>query len=380
MWRSVLGRVAKVMVAVVVIALLAGHVLGQPVLLSYVETGSMAPTLEPGDGFVAVPDAVAGEPEEGDVVVFRAREVGSGGLTTHRIVDERADGYVTRGDANTFSDQDSGEPLVRDPQVVAHALQINGEVVVIPHLGTAKEGIAGALTGVQTTIASLLGTRSLLGAQGLGYLLLAISVLAYLADVLFAERSGRERTLDRSIGRTGASTDQLLLIGVTTLVVLLTTATMVVPAGTHEVDYISAEFESDRPDVIERGTTVEQPFGIPNGGHLPVVSYLETETEDIAIDRSTVTIAGNGKERISIRIDAPDETGQQRAYVTEHRYLHVLPRPVLHWLYTIHPWLPILVIDLLAGGLVYGTGRLLQPRDRVRTRRTTAKRPDGLLS
>ncbi|MFC7138101.1 S26 family signal peptidase [Halobaculum litoreum] len=69
-----------------------GQALGQPVLVSYVETGSMAPTLAPGDGFVAVPAAVAGQVEAGDVVTFRAESVGGGGLTTHRVVDRRGGG------------------------------------------------------------------------------------------------------------------------------------------------------------------------------------------------------------------------------------------------------------------------------------------------
>jgi hypothetical protein len=36
--------------------------------LTYVETGSMEPTLEPGDGFVAIPAELAGPIDEGDVI------------------------------------------------------------------------------------------------------------------------------------------------------------------------------------------------------------------------------------------------------------------------------------------------------------------------
>jgi len=35
----------------------------------------MAPTLEPGDGFVAVPAELAGPVEEGDVVTFCVEEI-----------------------------------------------------------------------------------------------------------------------------------------------------------------------------------------------------------------------------------------------------------------------------------------------------------------
>jgi len=81
--RSSVGTLLTVLFVAVVIAMLVGQQLGQPILLGFVVTGSMSPTLEPGDGFVAVPPAIAGDIEEGDVVTFDARELEGGGLTTH---------------------------------------------------------------------------------------------------------------------------------------------------------------------------------------------------------------------------------------------------------------------------------------------------------
>ncbi len=118
-----LSQAAEVIVAALVIAMIAGQLLGQPAVVGYVETGSMSPTLEPGDGFVAVPAALAGPIEEGDVVTFRAEQLHGGGLTTHRVVGETERGYVTRGDANPFTDQDGVEPPVKDDQIVAVAWQ-----------------------------------------------------------------------------------------------------------------------------------------------------------------------------------------------------------------------------------------------------------------
>jgi len=149
--RSSAGTLLTVLFVAVVVAMLVGQQLGQPVLLGFVVTGSMAPTLEPGDGFVAVPPAFAGEIEEGDVVTFDARELEGGGLTTHRVVGETEEGYVTRGDANPFTDQDGPEPPVQDAQIVAVAWQLDDEVVTIPRLGTvamALQGLVGALVGL----------------------------------------------------------------------------------------------------------------------------------------------------------------------------------------------------------------------------------------
>ncbi len=107
-------RGGQAVVLVTLGALVVGQLLGQPILLGFVETGSMEPTIDTGDGFVAIPSELTDDPEPGDVIVFEATNIQGGGLTTHRVVEETSQGYVTRGDANPFTDQDSGEPHVRD--------------------------------------------------------------------------------------------------------------------------------------------------------------------------------------------------------------------------------------------------------------------------
>ncbi len=103
--------------------------------VSYADSGSMAPALSPGDGFLAVPAAVAGPPEVGDVVVYRSEGVDPGGLVVHRVVDRTSGGYVTRGDANPITDQQAGEPPVERKRILAHAVAVEGDVVALPGFG-----------------------------------------------------------------------------------------------------------------------------------------------------------------------------------------------------------------------------------------------------
>jgi signal peptidase len=65
--RSVAYTVLVGLLVLVAVLVGAGSVLGQPILLSYVETGSMEPTLEPGDGFAAISTAVT-SPVEGEMI------------------------------------------------------------------------------------------------------------------------------------------------------------------------------------------------------------------------------------------------------------------------------------------------------------------------
>lgn len=106
-----------------VLALILGQVLGQPVVLGFVTSESISPTQSEDDSSAAIPSQVADPIEEGDVIVFEAEEIQGGGLTTHRVVDETDREYITKGDNNAFTDQDNNEPPVKRTQVVAKALQ-----------------------------------------------------------------------------------------------------------------------------------------------------------------------------------------------------------------------------------------------------------------
>lgn len=374
MIRRGVKRGGRGIVLAVAVALLAGQLLGQPVLLGFVETGSMEPTIETGDGFVAVPSELTDDPEPGDVIVFEAEEIQSGGLTTHRVVEETPQGYVTRGDANPFTDQDGGEPYVRDAQIVAEAWTVNGEVVTIPAFGTAVMTAGDAIERAQTRLAAAVGVRELGGASGLAVPVLGLSIALYPVETV---RERRSASLDSRIGdggNGGGDEDawidpRLLSAGFALLVVLAAAAAMVVPAGTQSYDVISAEFDSERPLVIERGTTEEIPYPISNGDVVPTISYVESGDENVRVEPGRATVGSRGETTVTVAITAPDETGHYPTYVTEYRYLYVLPAPVIDALYEIHPWAPFAAIVSLLGGGTYALGRRLAGPGDARSRR-----------
>lgn len=359
------------------VAMILGQILGQPVLLGFVTSESMEPTIGTGDGFVAIPAALAGPVEEGDVVTFRAEEINGGGLTTHRVVEETDRGYVTRGDGNPFADQDNREPPVSDAQIVAVVWQPGGEVVTIPELGTFVTGIQSVLQGTQRQLAALFGSRSLLGTQGLAYLLGGLSLLAYLIDVRLS--SDRERTRERS-RETG--TNVRLVLGVFAAVIMLSaTAAMVLPAGPQAYGVVSAERDSPGPRVIEQGTNESVQYTTPNDGFVPVVRYIEPATDGIDVEPNSAVVPAQSSVNGTLTLTAPPETGYYRYHIVEHRYLLVLPQSTIESLYLVHPWLPIVVIDALLGGSFYLLGTALVDNGRVRRRsRNGPSRLDRLLT
>ena len=97
---------AAAVAASAVIVLLALAVAVGPALLPYrtyhVRSGSMAPGIPTG-ALVVLTEASASEIGAGDVITFD-RPDGESGSVTHRVVEVRPEGFVTKGDANAVAD------------------------------------------------------------------------------------------------------------------------------------------------------------------------------------------------------------------------------------------------------------------------------------
>jgi signal peptidase len=361
-----------------VAAILVGQFYGTPVLLSFVETGSMAPTMEAGDGFVAIPTAVAGPVERGDVVTFEARNLHGGGLTTHRVVGETDQGYVTQGDANTVTDQDDTEPPVSDGQIKAKALRIDGEVVVIPHLGTAVMGLQDGLERAQQGLAATFGTSAFLGTQGLSYLLFGFGILVY-AIGLFEERSGRPRDdRSRSRSRPHVYDGRTILLVSILFIATVSMGTMGAMSGTERIDIVSASFDSERPTVIPAGEQRQWNDTFYNGGVIPVVTTLEPTSGGIETGPPDhVRLSRGDSANVTVTVTAPPETGAYVRSYAEYRYFVVLPPSVILAVHAIHPWLAMGAVTAVISAAFVVPVLFLTGVGTIRTRERKRESPTG---
>ena len=365
--RSMVTRVLILVVFLFLASTVIGALLGQPIGLAFAETGSMSPTIDTGDGYIAVPTPVTDPVSEGDIVVFDAVNINDGGYVVHRVVDETDEGYITRGDANVVTDQDGDEPPVSDAQVRAKVLSVGDFVITIPGIGTAISATSGFVSSIQRELAIILGTRAVLGTQGLSYVLVGLGTATYLLSAV-AENQGKGRS--RETSRQSQTVDpQFITATMTILLVVMLTLTMVVPGGLQEFQYVSSESGQPGPDVIQQGTTEEVNYTIPSNGPLPVLAVIEPASDRAGVNKSVVFVPGNSEKAVTVTIDAPAETGVNVDAIVEHRYLAFLPQGVLLSLYGLHPWLPIVAVNLLVGGLFFGFAIALIGFDPIRISR-----------
>ena len=356
MVRHRLGTVLQAVVVLALVAIVVGQFIGQPVLVTYVTSDSMAPTISAGDGYLVLPSVVAGPVEEGDVIVFNAKTLhgGKGGLTTHRVVGETEQGFLTRGDNNPFTDQSGGEPPVKRVQIVGQAVSVGENPVVIPHLGTALTGVRSTMQNVQRWLAIRLGMRSLLGTRGLAYILLGIGGVLYAGSVVAERRNGgaaRRRSTGRRRRRGGLLPRRvpkiLLALALGGILVAGATVAMTVAGGVHEFGVVSAERDSPEATIIPAGGSERLDYSVPNGGVVPIVAYVDAASTGVETPTEGVLVRPGERETVGVELAVPPSTGYYPRYVVEHRYIAVLPRSWIHRLYLVHPWLPVVVIDAL---------------------------------
>ncbi len=352
---------------VIILALLIGQLLGQPMLI-FVETGSMEPTLDPGDGFIAIPQQFAGEISEGDVVMFDAQEVGGGGATTHRVVGVTEEGYITQGDANPFTDQDGGEPIVAEGQIQSVAVQVGGEMIVLPQIGVVVEFVSDTTAAIIAPIAESLGMEVPDG-QLVGLFVLAGGLVVLIIS-MFTE--GGQVVRSRVRRRKGLLENVFVVIAILTLVVIVPlNISMLMPSGVYGFEIVSSHSSSDSEGVIQAGESEEVTYMMQNGGHIPVVVFLQPASAGVEILEGQHVVGRASTVETGVIMHAPEETGPHLRMVQEHRYLMVLPPSLIAALHNIHPFIAITAINLWVIGLVtlltvsaLGTGR-----DRTRERR-----------
>lgn len=371
---GVVGRVANwlllVVLVLVAVALVSTVVIGQPAVLGVIESGSMEPTLSTGDGYVPIPALFVGDIEEGDVVTFETESIEGGQPTTHRVVDVTESGYITKGDANPVTDQDSGASPVATEDITAVALSLNGDVVRIPGLGVVVGLLRGGIGWLQETLASLFGADLFGGERGLA-LTLFTAGLALLGTEFVVERRGRSRqsqSRSRSRFDWNRIDNRLIVGGLVALLLLVATVGMLVPAGSTTFELISAESDAETPRVTAVGGTTERPFVSENAGLLPVRVIVEPDSTGVTVEDERFSLSRNGVHEQQLTTSAPAETGLYRRSVTEYRYFQLLPPSVIDSLHEFHPGAALAAVNLVIGSVAGGVGLLAIGTGTLRTR------------
>lgn len=332
--RSTLGTVVTGLLVVLAVLIIGTQILGFASPVGYVNTDSMKPQLDPGDGYIGIPKPLAGEISPNDVITYQAQTLNGGGLVTHRVVRKTDAGYITKGDNNPFTDQQGGEPPVTEAQIELVVLTINGDIVTIPHLGD----VAIAAQGLVNTAISTFGLKNF-SAGNPGIVVTVIGLLFVLvagASELITDENAR--SMERSTRRSATIDSRLVLAAVVLVLALPLLSVTALPSGTQEITILSTELaHPDDPSLIQTGTTAELNSTVTNSQLFPMVVILEPASEGVAFSEQVLTVPPGGTAQTRLRLTAPDEPGQYVRARSKTFYIHVLPVGLIAGLHRLHP-------------------------------------------
>lgn len=281
---------------VVAVAVLVAFQLTMPVSLSYATSGSMAPTIQEGSAYLVVHTESV---ETGDIITFYSARQEE--YVTHRVVDRTDEGYITKGDANTETDQSIGIPPVPPSSVVGVVFSVAGHPLTVP-------GAGPILANVQT--------YSLLIVAFIGI------VLGY--DSLTGDRRNSLRS--RDILRVGDIVSVLLI---TSFVACLLVIGM--GGSSHVLTQVVTMEGTAADHTIERGESATRTISVDTRT-LPLTTlYVDVDGADV-IDRTE----GESSLHLTVRIPPRDTIGLHRVHLRTYPYPRTLPYGVVDALHDVH--------------------------------------------
>ncbi|WP_297074115.1 signal peptidase I [Thermococcus sp.] len=308
-------------VVVFLLGSLAGFFLNRPVFLSYAYSDSMTPTINRGDLFLMNP--LARNFEVGDIVVFHRRD----GWTVHRIFAITENGLVTKGDNNVATDQQDGlYPPVKDSDVA-------GKVVVLFDKPLVLRGGGDLINSMR---------RVLSNPYAIVLLLIVGSTLTFSGGNRKQKRAKHYRV---SVKIIYAVASTLIIAGF----LFVTVASW----GTLAFTYSSTLAGNQREGWYLPGSTFDRNLTLENNAFYPFYYFVGGGNERAHLTGPTFfRIGGGSSATLSVHVTVPQDTRIYREEFEVKSYPAILPASLVVFLYSLSPYLPLVVYSLLLTGLL----------------------------
>jgi len=294
LYRALVGLVLVFMVMNI------GSFTGSAPCFAYVYSESMEPTLKINDAFIVIP---ARDYSVGDIIFFRPKKLDAE-IVTHRIVAVGKEGFITRGDNASGTDQSVGEPEVIAGSIVGKVAVVGGKPVVIKKMGFLAAAVRsrfGAFSKMISMAAIFLGA------------------VLYFLDIL-KHGSGR-KSVKRWRLRDLYHISGLIITCIVMISVLLS-------SRTQQVRYLVSSSPGTRSDMVEIGKPGNVPVTIKNNGILPVWNVAEG-ISPLKVIEAPKWIPPRGEGTIIVEIPPHHDPGWYKDYVRVCLLPIIMPRELV---------------------------------------------------
>lgn len=284
---------------------------------TYVFSNSMEPTIKTYDMFLVLPvDEVA----IGDIILFRSLRLDEP-LITHRIIDERVNGYITRGDNSSYADQSVGEPPVTKDRIAGRVLSVKGRPLLIPGLGKYLEYFHLFFGKYDKLLSAVL---------------IALGLLFALWDTVFPKRRRQKEYRFRL--NTFYRITAVFIVGSVIFGILL-------GSRINTFRYLASQNPGNISNHIKINEMGYLNISYTNKGFLPVWHFSEA-IDPISIGSAPVLVMPMEEADIELIVKPHEEPGWYSGYVKLYNYPTILPYDTVNYLHHRNPLLAFAAIGL----------------------------------
>jgi signal peptidase len=317
-----IGDILTLLAVVFLLTSVMGFILDRPVLISYVTSDSMTPTLNKGDLFLINPFSKG---KTGDIIVFKI----NGHWTVHRIYAETSEGYITKGDNNVATDQqDNRNSAVKKEDVVGTVVTIFNKPVKIPYVGIYIQEFSKSTKNLYIAV-----------------------IVIVLGSILLT--GGKERVRKKRSKRVIKLKYKTLYTIVSAITIAIILISIVATWGTIGFNYASTLAGGQKEGWYLPNTEFDRPIILKNRAFYPMYYILSPKGDRITLDKTDFILMRNGKESVDVHVKVPADTKIYYEQIDVYTYPPLLPVDIIKKLWNLNPYLPLVTFSLeIAGVLV----------------------------
>lgn len=326
-----------IIVGIALTAAVTSALWNKPMLLTSVRSNSMYPLFQRSDMLFVKSISDSYKVKIGDIVVFKVYDGGlsSKGWIVHRIISgDEESGYITKGDANEYTDQSSGGtgPIQRN-WIVSKVITIGKKPMKIPLIGYIPLWMEKF--------------------QKNSYTLPLIAIL--LATIIAVNEiiSGKKKKKKKRVKRSGLELQMLYFFGGLTLSVIIG-ASMMASSQRIYLPYEVSEVKNgilmgSNIGIIRVGDEIMKPLTtVSNNGIFPIITTINTKDKQITLNQSRAKLRKGSSIEIEMQLNAT-KVGKYTSTIHVGMFYPFLPNEWIYYLAEKNYGLALIVVSLIPG-------------------------------
>ncbi|QCJ44346.1 signal peptidase I [Bacillus sp. S3] len=305
----------------------------KPFLLTVIRSNSMVPVWERGDMVILENLNKNVTVHQKDIVFFKteAGDLASKGWIAHRVISGNdKNGFITKGDANEFSDQESSDtgPIKR-AWITGRAWTVGEKPIVIPKIGYLSLWMEKYHNNP--------------------YTLPVIAVILAIFIAIGELKPGKKRRNKKK----SLELELIYFLGGLTLSIIVGGTMLASSQKVNLVYEVSKQSQGvlmgSNVGVLKVGDEVTKPLSeIANGGIFPLVCAISTNDAQVTLSHTNEFLSNGQKINSSFKVNA-EKPGKYKTSIRVGLFYPLLPASVIFFLAGKSYWLALVTLSFIPG-------------------------------